>query len=392
MKYDQVIDVPVVEQRQIHMDRTAQKTSETPKLQFVDKVVDVPVVLVVQFPQVQVVEEAVEVPQSQLVGKIADIPEEKEFDRKTNHRTLVKHKIEKITVLTKTIEEKTVRVETLAVEVEKMRSELFDAERALLATPFAKVKGLITCLFNRLQAEAPSEVSYMSCRDEGTSKATEKKEDLDVDDAKHSSKLEAAVDGENSTLQLLGIFLDQQLQMDTTRADERDQDCEALCRINKQSPNIAGGVHVDENDLDDDAGLRVVTQMVNVPVVMQRAAAAQDRSIQQHNNKPQQPTKQTTQERERGQTEKGRKGEREKKEKERETVEEGDKEVKKDVMGWTVVTTSRKQRKRTVQIFVKVDGIKTVLREVSPEDIVQKILNTVSGSDQDVHAMYEGKC
>ena len=30
----------------IHMDRIAQKTSEIPKLQFVDKVVDVPAVLV----------------------------------------------------------------------------------------------------------------------------------------------------------------------------------------------------------------------------------------------------------------------------------------------------------------------------------------------------------
>ena len=220
--------------------------------------VDVSVVLVVQFPRVQVVEEAVEIPQLQVV--------------------------EKIMVLTNTIEEKTVRVETLAVEVEKMRSELFEGERALLANPFAKVKGLITCLINRLQAEAPSEVSHTSCCDEGTSKATGKKEDFEADDAKHSSKLEAAVDGEISTLQLeLGVFSERQLQMDTTRADERDQDCEALFRINKQSSNIAGGVDVDEDDLDDDAGLRVVKQMVNVPVVTQRAAAAsQDRSTQQH--------------------------------------------------------------------------------------------------------------
>ena len=56
--------------------------------------------------------------------------------------------------------------------------------------------------------------------------------------------------------------------------------------------------------------------------------------------------------------EKGRKGEREKKEKGREGEEEGDQEVKKDVMGWTVVTRSKKQRKRTIQIFVKVDGSK----------------------------------
>ena len=33
--------------------------------------------------------------------------------------------------------------------------------------PFAKVKGLITCLINRLQAEAPSEASHTSYRGEG---------------------------------------------------------------------------------------------------------------------------------------------------------------------------------------------------------------------------------
>ena len=172
--------------------------------------IDVPVVLIVQIPRVQVVPETVEIPQLQLVGKIAEITEvlivqgvpvsadlraleEEEFDRKTDHLALVKLKIEKITVLTKTIEEKTVRLETLAVEVEKMKSELFEAETALLANPFAKVKGLITRLINRLQAEAPSEVSCVSYRDEGTSKATEKKEDLEADIAKRFSELEASV-------------------------------------------------------------------------------------------------------------------------------------------------------------------------------------------------------
>ena len=59
------------------------------------------------------------------------------------------------------------------------------------------------------------------------------------------------------------------------------------------------------------------------------------------------------------------------------------KEVKKDVMGWTVVSRSKKQRKRTYQIFVKVDG--------TPEDKIQKIRNTMSGSDQDVFTMCEGR-
>ena len=130
--------------------------------------------------------------------------------------------------------------------------------------------------------------------------------------------------------------------MDTTRADERDQDCEALFRINKQSSNIAGGVHVDKDDLVSvsSSGWSMFPS---------------SRSTQQHNNKLRQPTKQAkARKRKRGRR---RGGER------RGAEEEGDKQVEKDVMGWTVVTRSRK---RTVQIFVKVDGMKTVLMDVSP--------------------------
>merc|ERR1712064_21522 len=94
--------------------------------------------------------------------------------------------------------------------------------------PFVKVKGLITDLINRLQAEASSESSHKSYCDEETSKANEKKEDLEAEIAKHSSKLETAVsrstilDGEISALQSeLGALSKRQLQMDTMRADER---------------------------------------------------------------------------------------------------------------------------------------------------------------------------
>jgi len=94
--------------------------------------------------------------------------------------------------------------------------------------PFAKVKGLITDLISRLQAEASSEANHKAYCDEETSKANEKKEDLEADIAKHSSKLETAVsrstilDGEISALQSeLGALSKRQLQMDTMRADER---------------------------------------------------------------------------------------------------------------------------------------------------------------------------
>ena len=53
------------------------------------------------------------------------------------------------------------------------------------------------------------------------------KEDFEADDVKHSSKLEAAVDGEISALQSeLGVFSEIRLKMDITRANERYQECE----------------------------------------------------------------------------------------------------------------------------------------------------------------------
>ena len=64
-------------------------------------------------------------------------------------------------------------------------------------------------------------------------------------------------------------------------------------------------------------------------------------------------------------------------------------EVEKDVTGWTEVT--RNKRKKMVQIFVKVDEMKTVAMEASPEDKVQKILNTVSGSEREVYVTSGGR-
>ena len=91
--------------------------------------------------------------------------------------------------------------------------------------------------------------------------------------------------------------------------------------------------------------------------------------------------------------EKGRKDQRGRgqggREEEREAEEGGGELVEKDVTGWTEVTKNK--RKKMVQIFVKVDGMKTVAMEVSPEDKVQKILNAVSGSVGDVYVTSGGR-
>ena len=167
--------------------------------------------------------------------------------------------------------------------------------------------------------------------------------------------------------------------------------CEACVKDNMFL--IAGEINV----------ARKIRGQVDVECVRQHTeAAALKRQL--HSIK-QQPNEQTAQKREggkkmRGQVEREKgQGERERGErgkKEEETGEKGKevqektyKEVEKDVTGWTEVT--RNKRKKLVQIFVKVDGMKTVAMEVSPEDKVQKILNTVGKSDWDVYVMSGGR-
>ena len=161
-----------------------------------------------------------------------------------------------------------------------------------------------------------------------------------------------------------------------------------------------------------DAGHDEKSGQVDVERVRQHRGAAawqrQPRSIKQ------QPTVQTAQEKEReierrgvrgekkkrghvekekgqGERERGERGKREEEtgEERKEVQEETENEVEKDVTGWTEVT--RNKRKKMVQIFVKVDGMKTAAMEVSPEDKVKKILNIVSKSDRDVYVTSGGR-
>ena len=87
-----------------------------------------------------------------------------------------------------------------------------------------------------------SEASQKSYCDEEPSKATEKKEDLEPDVAKLSSKLEAAVarstvpNGEISALHSeLGAVLKRQWQMHTVHADERNVFATAKADLEQES-------------------------------------------------------------------------------------------------------------------------------------------------------------
>ena len=161
------------------------------------------------------------------------------------------------------------------------------------------------------------------------------------------------------------------------------QDCEVLFRVNRQSPDIAGGVRVDRDDLH----------------AMYAAAGTQQphrSKQQQHQDKPtqatrQQPRKEEEEEEEeekgRGEREKGRKGQRgsgqEGRKEEEKEAEDGGEQVENDMTGWTEVT--RKKRRKTVQIFVKMDGGKTSAMEMEMNDKVDDIVKKIPISDQDVY-------
>ena len=83
-------------------------------------------------------------------------------------------------------------------------------------------------------------------------------------------------------------------------------------------------------------------------------------------------------------------GERGKKERGRDAGEERDKEVKKDVTGWTVVNTNKREKRRTIQIFVMVNESRTFPLDVSPDDKVEEVTRHIQ-SEEDVYVTLHGR-
>ena len=147
---------------------------------------------------------------------------------------------------------------------------------------------------------------------------------------------------------------------------------------------------------------------------MQRITQQRDSSPQQQrDNQPRVARQSARQERgkERGERRKERKGEGERgrseqeekgreeresvrkggrgKEEEKEAEEGGDEQVEKDVTGWTEVT--RKKRRKTVQIFVKVNGSDATPMEVNlTDDKVEDLMRQIQ-REEDVYVTLNGK-
>ena len=54
-------------------------------------------------------------------------------------------------------------------------------------------------------------------------------------------------------------------------------------------------------------------------------------------------------------------------------------------MDWTMVTRSKKQRRKTVQIFVKVDESRTIVMDVPQNDKVSDVMKRIPNSG-DIYA------
>ena len=72
---DKAVDIHVVAQRQIHMNRKVHETIKVHQLQQTNQVVDVPVGLVAQVSNVRVMAKTDEIPQSLFVERTVMIPE-----------------------------------------------------------------------------------------------------------------------------------------------------------------------------------------------------------------------------------------------------------------------------------------------------------------------------
>ena len=196
----------------------------------------------------------------------------------------------------------------------------------------------------------------------------------------------------NDDLRGVDSFIDAEAQV-ATHSFERETDLDFNTRPVLET---SGDECVPLKEVTDlfqaDQGISVVHQRQThtLQADNQEAVARQQ---QKHSNE-QQPTRQVSQEkrgkREGEEREKGRKGERRKKEKGREAEEERDEEVKKDVTCWTVVTRNKREKRRTIQTFVKVNESRTFPLDVSPDDKVDDVVRQIQ-SEEDVYVTLHGR-
>ena len=167
------------------------------------------------------------------------------------HRGSQNNKI--VDILKQLMDETRVDLQTL----EKMESELFKAEGA----QFVKMKGLITRLINRVEME----MSHVSCCNEETSMTTEKKEDLEANVMSSSTMFTSPEVTDEAELK--NVETNRTAMQDTSVGKHKLDGIDTSEEMNandqmftdKQSPDSAGEIHINKDDLDKSAGDQNIT-------------------------------------------------------------------------------------------------------------------------------------
>ena len=346
---DKAVDISVVAQRQISTVHVEMKTAETPQLQIPDKMIDVPVVSVVkktvEDPQFKIVEKTIENPETQITDVVIDACLTCDAKCKVACETCVKDNMfmvaGEITVAGKLDDCDELVLEWLNFVKDVVDSEDFPLNIYCETLQQNKILRVIKKNLVKKGLEMLAET-------------TEKKDKF----TKFSEQF-----GQYLTLQRNDLVCVAKDPFADVKAMTKE-DLDLLCCRRSGS--------------------------MRQPHRSQEQQTVQGRRVEKEKKKQGEGEKGVGERRKKEERELDGKEERRGTEGERVVRKEGkENEVEKDVTGWTEVT--RNKRKKMVQIFVKVDGVKTVAMEVSPEDKVQKILNTVSGHDRDVYVTSGGR-
>ena len=204
---EQATEVPKTSSRDRTLQRAVEQILDVPVPEMVNRLLEVPKII----PHDRILQrtvkqpEATQVPQSETSGADGQPYSLLQESSSAALRTSTDLKGFELVILVRRLAEQ--EHSTTLAQPESCISATMKFGAGADGDPFVKVKDLITDLISRVQAEALSETNQKSYCNEEMSKITEKREDLEADITKHSSRLEAAVarsielDGEISALQ-----------------------------------------------------------------------------------------------------------------------------------------------------------------------------------------------
>ena len=325
----QILDVPVALQWQVPMVQKVQKTVEVPQVQYIGKIGDVSVVTQGQVPTIQTVQRTVGVPQVQFPDRVVDVP--------VALQTQVPVTMQEI------------------MEISQLLPQEHILERIV-----EKSDVPVPCVMEEIREV--EKLKSQLCGREGTFLADKKPaSNLDGSCASQAPEWE---EGQRFRAEELVTIRD-------TNKLLNDNDSLVLFKETLPSPSLMQ-VQSDKRGVTRRA--RAVVRNSSESPGEEMVSLFQRKQTDGDNKKT---YCSTSVDRTEGEGERGQ--------------EEGSEQVEKDVMDWTVVTRNKRQKKKLIQIFVKVNGSKATPMEVSlNDDKVEDLMRQIK-KDEDAYVTMQGK-